>query len=74
MALVLSIHFCGDNTKEFNPASFLNWSNSTSLKLGLFNCSQTPKNSIVFLERNQFFIMSAGYSAFYFLAISVNEI
>jgi hypothetical protein len=60
MALVDNIHFLGDRTKELLPDSFLNWSNSTSLKLGLCNFSHNPKYSIVLLLRSQFFITSAG--------------
>ena len=42
--------------KEFNPASFFKVSNSTLLKLGLYNCSQSPRNSMVFRFRIQFLI------------------
>ena len=47
--------------------------NSTPLKLGLFNCSQSPKYSKVFLERNQFFTTSLGSTGFFCLAISVMQ-
>ena len=43
------------------------------LKLGLFNCSQSPKYSKVFLERNQFFTTSLGSMGFFCLAISVMQ-
>ena len=56
------------------PACFLNPSNSTGLKSGLFNCSQSPRNSMVFRLRIQFLTMSAGASLFLYFAISVREI
>ena len=49
IAFVLDIHFRGDSVKAFKPASFLNPSNSRGLKSGLYNVSQMPKYSIVFL-------------------------
>ena len=73
IAFVASIHFCGERVKAFAPASFLKESNSTPLKFGLFNSSHKPKNSIVALERSQFFITSLGSSLRY-RAISVREI
>lgn len=44
------------STKLFNPACFLNPSNSTGLKSGLYNFSQKPSNSMVEL-RSQFLIV-----------------
>src|SRR3989338_477026 len=74
IAFVVSIHFLGVNTKLFSPACFLNPSHSTGLKSGLFNCSQKPNNSTVFLFRSQFLITSSVFSEVLCLAISVNEI
>lgn len=68
------IHFCSDNTKKFKPDSILNWSNLTSLKLGLLSCSHKPRYSIVDLTLSQFLIVSAGKSEILYLAISVKEI
>src|SRR5690606_8045934 len=59
IALVLSIHRLGVITKLFSPACFLNPSNSTGLKSGLFIISQKPKSSMVFLFLNQFLIISS---------------
>ncbi len=73
MALVDSIHFFGDKVKAFEPACFLNPSNSTGLKPGLFSDSHSPKNSIISLFLSQFFITSSGESLLY-RAISVSEI
>ena len=58
-----------------NGRSRTGWggANSTPLKLGLFNCSQSPKYSKVFLERNQFFTTSLGSTGFFCLAISVMQ-
>ena len=42
IALVELIHFCEDRVKVFKPASFLNPSNSTPLKLVLCSCSHKP--------------------------------
>jgi len=55
IAPVFSIHFCGESTKAFVPASLINWSNSTSLKFGLFSCSHVPTNSSVNRVRSQCF-------------------
>jgi hypothetical protein len=58
MALAAHIRFLGNITKALTPASFLNPSNSTGLKLELLSCSHNPKNSIIseysngFLEGN----------------------
>ena len=46
IAYVLLIHLLGAKTKAFPPASFQNWSNSTSLKDGLLIFSQNPRNSM----------------------------
>lgn len=71
-AWVSSTHRVGLIVKAFEPASFRG-ANSTPLKLGLFNCSQSPKYSKVFLERNQFFTTSLGSTGFFSLAISVMQ-
>ena len=54
MAFVDSIHFEGERTKELLPASNIKAANSTPLKSGLYNCSHSPRNSIVARERIQF--------------------
>ena len=48
-------------TKEFSPARDLNTSNSMCLKSGLCSCSQTPRNSIVSLFLNQFWITVSDF-------------
>ncbi len=54
----------GDNTQrrrlEGRPAFILKLSNSTTLKLGLYNSSQVPINSSVVLVLTQFLIISAA--------------
>jgi len=45
MAFVRPIHWPGVSVKLFSPACFLNPSNSTGLKAGLFNCSQMCNRS-----------------------------
>jgi hypothetical protein len=74
IALVLSIHLEGDKVKALFPDPFNKESNSTPLKIGLFNLSQSPKNSNVDLDQSQFFTTSFVSCEFFFLAISVNEI
>ena len=44
-AFVASIHRVGDRVKAFKPASFLNPSNSTGLKLGLCRVSQRSQRA-----------------------------
>ena len=52
----------------------LKWSNSTTLKFGLWIISQVPRNSIVYLVRIQFLMMSAARLSLCFpLAISVRD-
>ena len=53
------------------PACFLNPSNWTGLKSGLFNCSQMPRNSIVLRFRSQLRIRLSGFSGFLFHACSL---
>lgn len=60
IALVFSIHSLTLITKLGKPACILKWSNSTTLKLGLCIISQAPRNSMVYLVRIQFLIMSAA--------------
>ena len=74
MASVASIHFCGDMRKLLLHVSATNWSNSTSLKFGLYNDSQVPRKTSVLWLRIQFFTISAGDSGFLRLAISVRQI
>ena len=69
IALVDSTHFVGDIVKAFSPASFLNPSNSMGLKLGLYNSSHIPRNSMVLRFLIQFPIMPLGSSPFFCLAI-----
>ena len=73
IAFVEVIHFCGDNVKEFSPASFLNPSNSRGLKFGLFIFSHKPRYSMVFLFRSQFAITPDASSGFLYFAMSVKE-
>ena len=74
IAFIFSIHFFDVSTKLLSPYWFLIPSKSMGLKSGLFNFSHIPKNSIVFLFLNQFWIIwSALLSSLYF-AISVIEI
>ncbi len=48
--------------KCVQTSQILNWSNSTSLKSGLFNFSHKPSNSMVFLVLSQFLIISVKAS------------
>ena len=64
IAFVLFTHSETEITKLGIPAWDLKWSNSTTLKLGLWICSQTPKNSKVYLVRSQFLIISADLTLF----------
>ena len=65
----------GLRTKLGSPAFILKWSNLTTLKPGLYNCSHVPKNSSVDLLRIQFLIISAARdSPSLVLAISVKQI
>jgi len=48
------IHYFSVRVKLFEPASFLNPSNSMELKLGLCICSHKPINSIVLRVRFTF--------------------
>ena len=60
IASVFSIHLEGDKVKVLLPEAFNKGSNSTPLKIGLFNLSQSPKNSNVDLDLIQFFTTSFG--------------
>ncbi len=60
MAPVFSIQLLTLIVKVGNPASFLKWSNSTTLKIGLYKVSQVPRNSMVLRFLIQFFMMSAA--------------
>ncbi len=58
----------------FKPASFLNPSNSTGLKLGLCRVSHIPRNSTVLRLRIQFPMTPLGSMSFFCLAMSVIQI
>lgn len=51
----------------------LKWSNSTTLKLGLFICSQVPKNSSVYRVLIQFLIISAARLSLYFCVCHIGK-
>ena len=56
------------------PACILKWSNSTTLNFGLCIISQVPRNSMVYLVRIQFLMMSAARLSLCLpLAMSVSE-
>src|SRR5665213_1708967 len=74
IAFVFSIQRLGVITKLFIPACFLNPSNSTGLKFGLYIVSQKPKSSMVLRFLIQFFTMSSVCAASLWRAISVSEI
>ena len=59
-ALVFLIHCPGLKTKLGSPACILKWSNSTTLKSGLYISSHVPKNSRVARFLIQFLIISAA--------------
>ena len=73
MAFVFLIYSETLKVKVGRPACFLNPSNSTGLKLGLYSISHVPKNSSVFLFLNQFFIISS-IDEFPSFALAISEI
>lgn len=59
IAFVFSHYWLTLSVKVWSPAWFLNPSNSTELKFGLYIDSNVPKNSKVILFLNQFLITSS---------------